>query len=142
MLRRSVAVLLFVMAYWQAALADEDPKWICVAEAATGFKYQGGRWVTTNFNVENNRYLVVKKPWLGMSKTYQVVLLGEEYGTRCNENSPTEYGWMYCEDYGQKFHINIKTLRYLSVFLVGYAFEGADEDGATPYIESGTCSPL
>jgi len=132
-------LLLLVTPGWQTAFADEDPKWICIAEAATGFKYEGGKWVTVYFDVEPSRYLVSKKPWLGDMR-YQVVRLGEKYGSACQENGPNKEGWLQCRGL-KEFMINIKALRYLKSYLYGFA-DGTDNDENTPHIERGNCSPL
>ena len=132
-------VLLLVSPSWQTAFADEDPKWICVAEAATGFMYIEGKWVVVNFDVEASRYLVSNKPWLGDMR-YQVVRLGEEYGSACQENGPTKEGFLQCKGLKQ-FLININTLRYVKAYLYGFA-DGTDNNDNTPHIERGTCSPL
>lgn len=123
----------------QTALADEDKKWICVAEASTGFAYRDGKWVTISYNVDTSRYLVSKKPlWGGLR--YEIVPFGEESGTVCELDSPNAGGWIHCNQGFVIFKINITHLRYLSVYMFGYA--DGDKKGNTPFIERGTCSPI
>ena len=126
----------------KAATADEM-QWICIADSATGFSYQGGKWVPTNFSVEGKRYLISKKQYRQNKNDmrYHVTKIGERHAYACQKDSPNEFGMVFCQDLLTEFKINVTALRYMSIYSVGY-FDGSDDDSNTPYIEIGTCSPL
>ena len=144
---RALSVVLALMLVagpvpWGKATAAEEMKWICIADSATGFSYQGGKWVPTNFNVEGKRYLISKKQYRQNKNDmrYHVTRIGRQYAYACQKDSPNEFGMIFCQDIIE-FKFNVNALRYMSIYSVGY-FMGNDEDSDTPYIEIGTCSPL
>ncbi len=142
MRRLAVLFCLCFLFLTHAVTAAEDKKWICVANAATGFSYQNGKWVATNFNIKDSRYIVSKKQTIITKEMiYHVTKVGEEYGYECDKDSPSEYDWIICK--GGDFRFNVNTLRYILAYLVGYTYwpEG-DKDSDTPFIEIGTCSPF
>ena len=134
----SVGILLLT----GAANADEDARWLCIADKITGFSYENGEWRISSFNSDDGRYIVSKKPTLFDNKKarYHVTKIGEEYGTECEENSPNSAGYIFCPGFFN-YRINTRTLRYLLVYPIGYT-SGADTNADTPFIEIGKCSPL
>ena len=141
---RTIALTLICVLWIASANAEESPKWLCIADAATGFSYKNGRWVSTNFNVDDNRFIVFKKQY---SLVYEVRKMGYHFGSSCRKDDPDEEGWIQCEGILETWRMNIFSLRYLRANLIGYVIEDLDEDerlakASTPFIEIGRCSPL
>lgn len=119
--------------------------WLCIADAATGFSYKNGKWVSTKFNVGDNKFLVSKGEF---DVVYNIKEIGEIIGLeRCRANDPDKEGWLQCNGVGMKWRINIRSLRYMRSQTIGYVIEDLREDerlakAFTPFIEIGRCTPL
>jgi hypothetical protein len=141
-----IAVLaLFAFTISTSLAYAEDDKWLCIADAATGFKYNNGSWPSANFFVKEDRYLVSKKPYGGDEKDlrYAVTRFGDKSPEAyCDKDSPNSLSWIFCDRIGFiLFKININNLRYLKADLFGYA-GGTDQNENSPHIEIGKCSKL
>ena len=118
--------------------------WLCIADAATGFLYKNGKWVSTKFNVDDNKFLVSK----GRLDVYKVKEMGEQIGTtRCRDNDPDKEGWLQCKGFTTEWRMNIQSLRYMRSQLIGYVIDDMSKEErlaklAYPFIEIGRCSPL
>jgi hypothetical protein len=52
-----------------------------------------------------------------------------------------EYGFLSCEALLQEYQFNLKAMRFLQVYPVGYV-NGIDEKGDTPSVSGGTCTKI
>ncbi len=139
------SVVLVALSTSAPVSAHDDPKWLCVAEQATGFIYKAGRWAPTIFNVSTQKYIVGKgKQIYGTEDIrYGVTKIGEKNPIPCRLNDRSD-DWLIC-GWGQieSFHINITRLRYVYTSAYGYASpKYTNENKDTPRIEIGSCSLL
>ena len=144
------------------ATADtiDDRKWICIADAATGFKYRNGKWLAEDLEVKDNRYVIsqrnlseedelpknldeLRDKLLGDSGVFYVTKFGAEYKTICEEDSPNRIGIIVCNRETRKtpyeadsFRLDVKQLTYIHIFSIGYF-----ESEYAPFAEYGTLSP-
>ena len=128
-------------------------QWLCIADAATGFTYENGKWVTTTFNVEGRRWLLSLEPYRGPDGLQQgdvndMRYYARKFGWPIGFDDPCEInrlgsssGGIYCDVSLTELKINLDSLRYLAVYRAGYV-DGKDLPLDTPHIERGTCSPL
>ena len=117
-------------------LADQ---YLCTADLVTGFTWneKDGRWKSTNFNVENENYLVSSiEPNTGGH--YVVKKLGDRRIIATCERGFDANGLLDCRDF-VVFRMNKEAGRYLLVYPSGYV-EGYDNNDNTPFIEIGKCT--
>jgi hypothetical protein len=134
-------ILLFVLLSAHKVFAQDQI--LCILEKATGFSNERGtnNWTPTNFKVENERYLLIKK-----SKTnYDIKKFGESESHSCG--SADERGFLGCDTILGQLRANIKTMRIQITHPYGYVIsdlnsERKNEFRLTPYIAIGKCSSL
>jgi hypothetical protein len=151
----SLAVSTAVLA--TAATAASAAGWLCVAEQATGFKFnaQTRSWQSAVFRT--NAHYIIRPPngeeAKRLAETYKkeikwvVVKVGSDFATMC-EGDVNEYGFLNCESIGGPVAFNKNTLRFQLYYGLGYV--RTDEESAattasdvdTPFIEIGKCAPL
>ena len=136
---------------------DQPTEWICVAEQATGFKYDAvtKTWSTTIF--EANTKYIVRRPEINETKLPDKLIppyIWCEFGKQCDwesrqcQHPPSEdTGLMVCGSDLDHFAINTKLLRMQRYYGSGYLNQGVGlfEDAKHPddvAVEVGTCSPL
>jgi hypothetical protein len=93
----------------------EDKNYLCVADKATGFALRNGNWVSTDFNVSDERYILSLSSEKGKESIYVWKNFGSETGYDCEEN---EYG-IFCNNI-EKVLFSKKTNRYIVFYYVGY----------------------
>ena len=119
-----------------ASLAEQ---YLCTADLVTGFSWneKDGRWNSTNFNVENENYLVSSiEPSTGGH--YVIKKLGDRKIIATCESGFDASGLLSCRDF-VVFRMNREAGRYLLVYPSGYV-EGYDNNDNTPFVEIGKCS--
>ena len=102
-----VFVILISLGLTRNGHGEEHQKWLCIADAATGFSYRDGKWRATKFNVEDSKYIVTKHDVTGV---YNVTKVGERIGMKCGANDPDLEGWLTCEGIFKNWRMNIKSL--------------------------------
>lgn len=112
-------------------------KWICTAEAATGFIFEKGRWRPTKFDVDSEKWVLEKGIVLQANKNQKYYL--KKHGEKliwspCKEGN---HGWISCRKI-YDFLMNTKSNRYILTYKGSYAY-GRDKVGDTPFIEIGKC---
>jgi len=126
-------------------LASSDINgYLCISEKATGFSYRKHKWVTSNFNVKDTKYILTPKDgkwlWKKMGEPDQ-----EKYPQSCTKKSN---GYMNCEFMYRKVDFNSQTLRFQIYTDGSYVVhekmkkeleKGSNNDIA---IEIGTCTNL
>ena len=149
-LRQSYFLRIFFVLALTVANAGAETKdpttYLCIPDQSTGFNFdkQARRWVQTNFNVKDRKYLLAltdgKWYWdhIGHERDQRFVGCGHF----------DDDGLLMCHWYGEDVRFNRKTLRFLSTRVNGYAVSNLDDEKDGPYwpvsqtIEIGTCSPL
>jgi hypothetical protein len=134
---RSLALLILLAVLPNPGNAG-DGQWICIADAATGFRFENGKWTDVSFDIEKDRYVISKS---AATKKYKITKIGESFGDDCEEGELDDFGWLHCGKLVTQWRINLKSLRYILTYPFGYA-EGFDNNADTPLIEIGKCSPL
>lgn len=111
-----------------------NQRWFCVADAAAGFSVNDQKkWVSTDFDVKANRYLLDR----GSDGRLHFTKVGDEFGLYCLEPAGSI---VQCGSTGG-VTLNIETRRYLKWYNYGF-YDGIDTDANTPYVEIGVCSRL
>jgi len=124
--------------------------YLCIVESAAGFKYENGKWDSTRFDLEEEKYILRRtdvNDFLGNKKfanKYKWLVTHFKSGQQfalCSDFIST--GTMICnEGFGKyfKFTVNKKTKRFITTKTDNFL---EDKDGsASPYMSIGTCSPL
>lgn len=119
--------------------APEPTSYLCIPDYATGFSHKSGEWRPVNFNVDGQKYVVVRR-----ERGWFWVDFGEE---PASWEDPCEgfddYGFLRCKvDLTTNVVFNRKTMRYQAVMHIGYVVADTTLTGNTPYIEIGRCTPL
>ncbi len=148
---RTLLMVTLLFAFLSAS-AYAAESYLCVADMATGFKFDENRkeWETATFK-ESQKYLVRK------SKRKEFVWEVKQVGKSaelvfCNDDF-NEVGSLVCESLGSTiaFRMNKLNLRFLYSYLIGFWTDnvkdskGTDilrEGSNTPNIQMGKCSPL
>jgi hypothetical protein len=130
---------------------QEQQSYLCIGNDATGFSpdEKSKKWVVTRYNT---RKYVIKAPYKGEgapSGSLSAVLAVYEFGgdqvypeAFC-EKGFNDIGSLFCQGLGTDFKFNRATKRFIFSFPFGYIDppKGFFE-GAAPYFEIGTCSPV
>ena len=136
---KKVATIALTFAIIQSALAQSS--FLCISDASTGFGYDQAtrKWVAKRFNVDDHKFLLNKK-----DGSWQWTKFGETYVTGKCSGDFNSNGFLDCEGFGEEIRLNKQTLRFQSIYNVGYVVAGLvkDDNGNTPYIEIGRCSPM
>jgi len=137
MLRKlGITIIAFVI----STAASGATGYICIPDASTGFAFNKStkNWHSTNFNVDNEKYLLSVRDGLWSWKT-----LGEDdFGIPCSDFN--EYGYMNCTLLTE-ITFNRTNLRFMAIYRIGYVSAGiaeGTEGSDTPHISIGKCSPL
>lgn len=124
-------------------LAQETSKWLCIADAATGFSFDAYRksWSVARFEVESQKY-ILQRPEKGFAPNVLWVV------TQLGKSSPEVYcaaefsdDELSCRGL-TKFEFSKKTLRFQKIYDLGYVSPAGTEGDDTPVITIGRCSPL
>ena len=120
-------------AIWSRAAAAEGKQWLCIADGSTGFKYKNGRWVTTGFNVEGDRYLISLKPYQGDENDmrYYAREFGDAIEIPCEINRYGPRKGIYCDVTLTELKMDLAISRYLAVYRWGF-IDGDDGLGPCP----------
>jgi hypothetical protein len=144
-----------------ASAQKRDSSYYCVAEATGGLKYNTGtkRWYGTDFLADEKFVLKLKY----LSERFDSVLTttavdyavtitpsGRDFAMECaggfgdRKEPVTVYGGvnLRCAFLGAiEYLFNLKTNRYLSVYLYGYT-DGRDNNDNNPGINAGVCTKI
>jgi hypothetical protein len=119
--------------------------WVCVADHATGFKYDGNKWNAAHFKTDE-KFLVTKSDNPKTAK-WVVKKVGESFPTAFCEEDFTPSGALRCSGF-EEFRFNKKNLRFMSLYAIGYVTDGiglealGKEGQNTPALTIGTCAQL
>src|SRR5438477_6773872 len=110
---RGILALLIMLASASPALAVES--YVCIADQSTGhvFNHSTKSWQQTSFNITGKKYLLK-----GDGKIWTWGAFGETYVMKCMEINSA--GYVFCSDGFGDVRFNRKTLRYQSVYFIGY----------------------
>jgi hypothetical protein len=129
-----------------AVLAQEQ--FLCLGDKATGFRWDGRSWVTTDFTVGQDKFLVQEvapKEYGFKVYNYVVKKFGSDEITHHCDRSKMGDGKMgariLCGGLGYGMLIDVVSMRYQEVYGLGY-IDGKDAPGNTPSFTIGTCTRL
>lgn len=127
---------------FHASAADS---YLCVAELATGFSYDGAKkkWKSADFRSEKK--LVVSRS-KQKSHAWETKEVGDSLPGATCEKDFNEAGNLFCSGVFD-LRLNNRTLRFLYVYPIGYWSDGdktgmSKEGDNTPALVIGKCSPV
>jgi hypothetical protein len=126
------------------AIASAGDSYICVADKATGFKYNKAldKWEIANFSVDDQKYIVRKT--LDNDKLYpwEVHKTGDKYPMYCQYGFD-KHGVFHCVRYTE-FIMDKNNLRFIFIQPSGYynPDRTEHEGDETPFMAIGKCSRL
>ncbi len=145
MVRTLLTVILFALLSASAYAAES---YLCVADMATGFKFDKNRkeWKTTAFKA-GNKYVLTKSKHEGYA--WEVKKVGIRITQSWCKKDFDKYGFLLCDGFFA-FKFNKNNLRFLNVHSIGYVDENLVDpegnlpkvEGITPLMEIGKCSLL
>jgi hypothetical protein len=145
---RKVSAALAFMSLTLSAGAHAEG-WLCVSESSTGFAYDetNESWQRSGFK-SNDRYVI--RPNRKDGLTWEVAQLGKNADLPISECGvqPNEAGVLICNGSGNEFRINIRNLRFIHVYWLGYwtydpnNWVFKNEAGDTPSMSIGKCSAI
>jgi hypothetical protein len=123
------------------ALAQENL--VCIANKSTGFAWNGSDWVSTDFRIDQKKYMVKSVPVYSTSEgqvNFEVSEFGNDFPShRCFKTKESDA--MACGGLGWGFVMNFKMLRFQEYYGIGYV-HGPDQPGNTPALTIGTCAKM
>lgn len=130
------------------AFAGES--YLCIADMATGFSYNKtiDKWEIAKFNVDDSKYVVSKSNLKGY--VWEIKKIGDSEPISWCKEDINDGGYLHCEGF-EYFKMNIRNLRFMSVYMIGYINDNIKENngsfifkegGNTPSMQIGKCSPL
>jgi hypothetical protein len=136
-------------------------QWLCVADSATGFRFDKQRsvWVQATF-ATTEKYVVSRaekgrwpKAADGQEVVWVVTKTGSDFPSHWCTTDFTENGALICKGIGSELLLSRENLRYLLTYTIGYwnevpkrlANRGRQdlmgpEGSNTPHVEIGRCS--
>jgi len=146
-MRVLLAALILSLPIVPFAFAEDDKTpdaYLCIAEMATGFVYKNDKWQITRLNIDGSKYLLRRTKDGDFIPEHAWVWLefGQDKSIDSCEKDISEKGFLTCEGIGMTILINVNTLRYQSVYTLGYVVSEVGYNGGTPYMEIGKCSPI
>jgi len=136
---RNLIAIGMILAFSNAASAQEIEGYLCIGEKATGFKFNETTkfWDYANFFAEDKKYIIKREN--GEPYVWTITEFGEDL-IECGDTEDfNNYGWISCEDYGTVYKFNKIHMRYIKIYEVGGVIPMS---GDTPFIEIGTCAKL
>jgi hypothetical protein len=150
MKKRNSAIKLTAILTLSIATPAHAENWLCIAERATGFKYDSilKDWKTVNFKIANEKYIV--RPSKNENYKYEVVKFGENREFMPDYSCKEVFSagiFFHCEGMMGEFKLNAKNGRFLSTYIAGYwtvapGVNENTEEGDTPTIQIGKCTRL
>lgn len=142
MLLRTVIGLVSLLVA-SSAYGEDDRKWLCIGDAATGFSYSGGEWRQTKFRVKDKKYILRKKEKRDGKKQYYISKIGDTWGGEyCKYNGKKEEGNFNCGDLVSFYKVSTKDLRFLYVYSGVSHLYNLDDKRDTPIMVLGSCAEL
>lgn len=125
--------------------ASEQPNaYICAADQATGFVNENGEWRSTEFDIDDSRFLIRRSkpddihsghPWV-WGRTSDSDMVGW-----C-EDEPNNTGFLFCEGVDGNLKLNIQSLLFERYDHAGYVTASGNPINwgrGGPSIEIGKC---
>ncbi len=123
--------------------------WLCVTEQSTGFAYDSAKrdWREASFKPVGK--FVVKESD-SQEYVWEVRQLGDTstLAAAYCKNQINDLGVLICEGFGNTFRFNMKNLRFIHIYAIGYWTYNPDspvfkdEGGDTPALSIGKCSAI
>jgi hypothetical protein len=144
------AILISVVLTWPSAkTVSAADKYLCVAEQATGFSWNGKRWIITSFRVEEKFMFqeVEPKGTIGGEYSFIVGKVGEKYNKfQCKgyQAGGIRGRRVICGglDLWYGMIMDTESLRYQEFYGIGF-IEGNDKpESGSPSITIGACTSV
>ena len=138
-----IAITLLLTLSATAALSEGNTdSYLCSADEATGFFFENGKWGSSTFNVQEEKFIIrplneTEKDRYSDEYSHGYATLGNSFVT---SGCSYAYGMFHCESL-YEIRFSPDTGRYLKSHLVGY-WTGEDNNENTPYLERGRCSKV
>ena len=131
-------VVFLIFSHAMPAMGEEPHSYLCIPDAATGFRLnESGKWIETNFDIEETKYLLSKKKGIWLWDNFE----NPSYTTSSRCHSVKVSGFIMCDSLFTLIRFSRETLRFMKIYY-SYDYLHQDTDPNTPYIMIGTCSPL
>lgn len=135
-MRKVCLAAAFLACSVSGVFAMADTSYLCIGELSTGFKQNGDQWVTTTFNVTEDKFAVsVKNDYVTVTR------IGNDYPSHQCALAVSDAEGFACGGLGWGFRMLFSTLRYQEYYGIGFV-EGADDGKNTPAMTIGRCSPF
>lgn len=135
--------VLFPLSCWGS---ESEISYLCVSEDSTGFYFENGKWDRTQFNTDDEKFIIRKmKPdevfFKENENRYGVYDLGENIASRrCN--APSEHTKdIICKAGIGELYFSPESGRFIKTYIAGY-WDGSDDNDNTPNITRGRCSRI
>jgi hypothetical protein len=133
---RGIGFALAATAFVISGPALADASYLCIGDLSTGFRYDGERWTTTTFNVDNDKFAVKV-----VGVKVEVTRIGSSYPIHQCDLYAEDAVQFACGGLGYGFVMNFQSLRFQDFYGIGYV-DGKDDSPDTPATTIGKCSPL
>lgn len=146
-MRYALGFLLACSIPFGRATAQDERKWLCIADSVVGFVYREGSWTDSRFNPSHGRFIVSKVKSVKTGKlVYGTTDIGSELPAECFSESVANNSLTCFSDWGGYFSslllLNFKTGRFVKTSTGTYTMGVESEKNDTPYLMIGKCSPL
>jgi hypothetical protein len=159
-LKAITALVGATLALLQPAFSQsKDRAYYCVVEMSAGLALDrtSKKWDATTFRVDQKFVLHMKYGGSRMAKVigeevqvsdYDITITdaGTDFDRPCSNNQKMvtihdDDGGFRCGTITEDFFVNIKTLRFLRIYPLGYV-DGQDNNDNTPSVSGGTCTKI
>ena len=155
-MRAITALIVASLALVQSAFSQsKDGAYHCVVEmsAGLGFDRTSKKWFATTFRVDQKFVLRMKYGGSRIEEgkqvsDYDITIMdaGTDFDRPCSSNQKMvtihdDDGGFRCGTITEDFVVNIKTLRFLRIYPLGYV-SGQDNNDNTPSVSGGTCTRI
>jgi len=140
-----LSIILACLLVTQPIRAAESPRYLCIGEKATGFRFDGFEWVIVKFNARRDKFMIREvvegDAYFGQKDDYPYGAFEwgnpKSWGDQCTLDDQL----MACDGPTFKTHFSLESGRFLRTYFYGYA-QGGDNNLNTPTILIGTCSKI
>ena len=132
---------------------SKDGAYYCVVEMSAGLAFDGAKWSAAALRVDQKFVLRMKYGGSRIEEGKQVsdyditiTDAGTDFDRPCSSNQKMvtihdDDGGFRCGTITEDFVVNIKTLRFLRIYPLGYV-SGQDNNDNTPSVSGGTCTTI
>jgi len=127
---------MFFIAFPSVSIAE---KYLCVADQASGFHFDGKSWGHASFKTDGKYMIAQSKRSTTEKPKIAISLIGGHEMYFC-DGLLSSQDELYCGGLEGRFRFDPKTNRFLKSYTAGYI--NGDQGKDTPHIEIGRCSSI